>query len=648
MLKALSNSKRFSIIIVKYLSIILILLVIVISFVRCFDNNIHIFTRTNAVNLIDSYVSAVENGDSITVYQLWSKESRDREGFWSYWPLKVGGSLSFAKASYFFRYYTFEIKVIKYEEDYYIINLNWILKDSLEYTYIEDIPMKYYVINEDNRWLLIHPFHLLTREWKTYESKYFIYHYSPNIGIEDNIFEVEAMDEKCEEFCDFFEIKVPKKKIDYYCANSRKECGDLIIHKPSNGYGSRKWNIIVSTSLYHPHELVHFLEPFTDENNKCIALSEGLAGCLGGFIGCKPEFTLIQTKNLITQPTYIPLKDLISLKPSDFKGKIGKIIYPEASAFVRFLLDKFGIQKFKELCSISNLQNELDKTFLYVYGFTIYELEEQWHEYLLNLDIPQVGFSIPPNAKLVFSMTDPIGDDYGDGNYTYPLDERFKKGMFDLRLFELLKDSTHAYFRIKLNKLVGPIVCDSTGEKFTSCVVIAINNGYKDSEELNTFLSGIMFREGNGYNLLVKITTGITIADDYDEDIFCTSNIVNCLYNITENKIEFSLPINYIGKPDINWKYFVGIGLHNDFGLDITNEGPVFVRKKAGEYTFGGANYAFVAPDFIDVLLPEWMDQKEKLRVNRKKRAIVPMVGNIDRRKQMMFHKITEEIKALL
>jgi len=169
-----------------------------------------------------------------------------------------------------------------------------------------------------------------------------------------------------------------------------------------------------------------------------------------------------------------------------------------------------------------------------------------------------------------------------------------------------------------------------------------------NSEELNTFLSGIMFREGNGYNLLVKITTGITIADDYDEDIFCTSNIVNCLYNITENKIEFSLPINYIGKPDINWKYFVWIGLHNDFGLDITNEGPVFVRKKAGEYTFGGANYAFVAPDFIDVLLPEWMDQKEKLRVNRKKRAIVPMVGNIDRRKQMMFHKITEEIKALL
>ena len=55
----------------------------------------------------------------------------------------------------------------------------------------------------------------------------------------------------------------------------------------------------------------------------------------------------------------------------------------------------------------------------------------------------------PQAAAGIITVTDPVGDDHGPGNYAYPTSSNFHSGAFDLTNFQIFDDGTTIYFLVQ-------------------------------------------------------------------------------------------------------------------------------------------------------------------------------------------------------
>jgi hypothetical protein len=89
-----------------------------------------------------------------------------------------------------------------------------------------------------------------------------------------------------------------------------------------------------------------------------------------------------------------------------------------------------------------------------------------------------------------------------------------------------------------------------------------------------------------------------------------TGNLYDEIADLNSNTIAFSLPIELIGEPKDEWKYFVGVGLTNEPLFNFCGLAPVF---KSHPGLISGGNYDYSNPAFIDILLPENINQSAVL-----------------------------------
>ena len=596
-----------------------------------------VFKPKDASRLMQSYIKTLRTGHASSIYSFWSKRSRDREGF-DYMHLWIGACIPISEWVNFFQEkdYMYEIKSVRSEKDYYVIDFEWILRDSANIKVEPETHfMRYYVIWEHSQWVLINPIDLLTRDWLSYESDHFIFHYPPNINIEDHILELKCVDQGYREIQHALGITFDDK-IGYYKVSTPQECGALVCFPPANGYCVRalpfrpdapRWfHVVISTSFINLHEVTHLLAPLAGLYSINDAFDEGIAVALGGTTFHTPEVSIIRTRNILNQTEYVPLEVLLTDKAAFWETPL--ITYQEAGAFVRFLIDQFGIEKLRKLCNEPEVTEELMNAIHRIYGLTIHELEEQWKTHLLQIDVPEVGYSIPDDAQMVFSMTDPQGDDIGDGDYEYPPDKRFEKGAFDLRGFQVLKDSKHIYFRLKLQNMMRPVKYDSIDEKFVPGAVIAINKGNIGERYLQRRFDGVQLANGKGYDLKLTVGFGVTVTNNFGKVCYSTGNIFHNISKKRENVFEFSFPNDFIGEPARDWQYFVGVGLTGDRAM-LFFGGPMPVYKDHKLFISGG-NYQSGNPAFIDILLPEGSNQTQLLNnydATDGRTTVVPMVS---------------------
>ncbi|UCE20467.1 MAG: hypothetical protein JSV84_09070 [Gemmatimonadota bacterium] len=594
------------------------------------------FHLKDAKGFMHSYMAALRTGDKSEISSFWSKISLNREGF-GYMHLWIGACLPISEWTTFFEEndYTYHINSVSTEKDHYIIHFDWIEGDTSNgKNESETHPMRYYIVWEDEEWVLINPIDILTRDWSIYESEYFIFHYPAQINIEDHFSELHFMDRGYEKLIESLHIS-PAEKIEYYKARTPRKCGDLVCFPPANGYCARglpfrpnapQWfHIVISTSFINLHEVTHLLVPDADLYSINAAFDEGIAVAFGGTTFQTAEYALIRTRNAIGQSDYVPLETFLTDEAHFWKYSF--ITYQEAGAFVRFLIDRFGIEKLKKLCNDPEVGQELAGTIQKIYGFSIKKLEQQFKEYLSEIDVPEVEYSAPDNATLVFSMTDPENDDNGDGDYEYPADKRFEKGVFDLREFSVLTDTSRVYFRLRFQNMIGPVNYDDIEEKFLPGTVIAICKKRGAGRHVQKYFDGVRFEQDRGYDIKLTVGFGITASNNFGKVYYTTGDNFSDLSNIENNTISFSIPIDFIGKPHKNWGYFVGVGLMGDRTMHFTG-GPMPVYKDHRLFIRGG-NHEFGNPAFIDILLPEERNQKKMLSdydPGEGKLAVVPII----------------------
>ena len=590
-----------------------------------------------ASELLASYTSALATGDTAVIRTFWSPLSLDREGFW-YLHAWVGIRLEVGEWPEFLERHEFELLGIQPGTHYHAIDIRWVPKGNVTVEERQPKRMLYYVIFEEGRWLLENPIDVLTHDWLTYETDCIRYRYPPNIDIENHSAELELMDRECERAQELLGFELGKK-IEYFRTRTPEECGDLLLQPPAHGYAAvgypylggepRGFPVVVSRSFLHPHELMHVLHVEARIPSLTAVFSEGLATALGGTAAATADYALAQSANLMSKADRLSLRRLLTLPDAEFFSTNYQT-YILAGGFFRFLLERYGVEQLTRLATETRSQDQFLHTIPQVYGVSVDEIETMWHTYLRDLVVPSLGSSVPPTADLVFSMTDQDHDDVGDGDYLPP--ERFEDGVFDLTKFEVLRDTARVYFRVGFRNVAEPVTYRIGGEQFFPVVVIAIGSAASDDNRLRQTAHGVRFEGGNGYRVKINVGTRISLCDRFGRVYFTTPDIWSQVSDRRTESIQLSLPIDLFKELEPDWRYFVGVGVASERAMDFIDGGPAPAFREHPVF-FSGGNYDFGNPAFIDVLLPEGLDQVAILSDYdgpAARLAVVPMVGGLD------------------
>jgi len=587
--------------------------VFMISFVfvfNCTNENQNVdLTKQEAEKFISSYVTTLKSGDSKAIKKFWSNKSLNRHGF-EVMHFCVGKAIHIKDWKIYLESTSFiyQFKDLVKEDDYYIVNGIW-MKPDTEPDSDESLPMPFYLVYENNSWLLSNPIDVLTKNWNRHETDNLVFIYPKEININDHLHEIKSLDEKYQVMSNAMEFTADEK-IEYYKASSPQECGRLLTQSPFNGLAavtyqdSIEWyQIAVSTTFNNAHEVMHIIALSSGVPYSNSFFSEGLAVAYGGTTFQTAEYAHIFSKNILDDNGYIPIKQLLTMKNPDFVRK-NYITYQESGSFLRYLIEFYGISKLKDFIFNFDLNEDLDEQTLEVFNFSLDNLEQKWHDFLRSIELPQISFTVPDKAKLVFGMTDPKNDDNGDGDYKYPSRENYVKGCFDLTNFEVYTDGAKVYFKIGVQKLIDPVSYRPGGNKFLPTTVIAINKGGEKNRQIFKYTNEVELIDG--YDLKINVGFGINISNSFGKIFVSTKNLYNDIANLKSNTLTFSLPIELIGEPNEEWKYFVGVGIADEPSFNFTGLTPVF---KNIPVLISGGNYNQSNPAFIDILLPKNIDQ---------------------------------------
>lgn len=209
------------------------------------------------------------------------------------------------------------------------------------------------------------------------------------------------------------------------------------------------------------------------------------------------------------------------------------------------------------------------------------------------------------SAMVLFEIDDPIGDDKGNGNYTYPLNPNFHKGILDIVNFKVTYDDDNVYFKLRFNKLVDPGWHPEYGFQLTYAAIAIDQDGITNSGRREVGMnSNFIFDSDLAFEKIIYVGGGLRVVNSDGKNLAqyipVDNDVLNPLGDISTGTIEFALPQKYIGIPAEKWRFTVLIGGQDDHGgAGMGNFRSV--DAKAGEWSGGGKTNPKL-PNVYDVL----------------------------------------------
>ncbi|MBI4641773.1 MAG: hypothetical protein HY731_13840 [Candidatus Tectomicrobia bacterium] len=215
------------------------------------------------------------------------------------------------------------------------------------------------------------------RDWLQYESKHFLFSCDPKSPVAGRIrAHADTYDKTFEEISQVLGVQLNEKIRVYIYASSeafrREEGGDMYSGRASG----RLMEIHESPFIPPGHEMAHILaDHIGSVYPEYPFLREGLAVYFEGSERQRRLHTIAKD--------YLTRKELTSLEPlkDRFRDLKPAMTYPVAGSFVKYLIDTYGLEKFKALW-VSGL--ELEKAFSKVYGKSFRKVGQEWMDMLKN------------------------------------------------------------------------------------------------------------------------------------------------------------------------------------------------------------------------------------------------------------------------
>ncbi|MEM4967410.1 MAG: glucodextranase DOMON-like domain-containing protein [Zestosphaera sp.] len=235
-----------------------------------------------------------------------------------------------------------------------------------------------------------------------------------------------------------------------------------------------------------------------------------------------------------------------------------------------------------------------------------------------SVSIPLAATTYSQEAMVVvFSASDPVGDDKGTGNYTYPTSTVFMPGVFDLTGFAVMKNSTHVAFVIFLRDLGG----NPWGGPAGFClqhVQVYVRTTASGTTNTSTYGLKVNIAEDYAWHYAILLAPGwgeepvpqgqvsaiydstgslVAVAGGSDFTVYTEPSLNAIVAVVNASVLTDSDNI-------ANWKYVVTVSGYDGYEASKLRG----VGLTAEEWKFGGADtYALaanVAPLVIDLLAP--------------------------------------------
>jgi len=208
------------------------------------------------------------------------------------------------------------------------------------------------------------------------------------------------------------------------------------------------------------------------------------------------------------------------------------------------------------------------------------------------------------------TWNDPAGDDFGDGNYTYPMGN-YPKGAFDLKSFAVSWTEDEVNFSVSLADLVSG---KDTAVMPLIDVYIDVNRlpGAGSTDPLPGRQSSVVAREAAWeYALSFNLSRGELYQPIPGQNPRRVSSFVPDL-DLATKTVSVRLPKSVLrGRPD-NWRFTVGV-MGAETGSPGEDLKPIPVSVNARQKNFGGGAAGKKAPPYIDLLAPTPEDQTAAL-----------------------------------
>ncbi len=212
-----------------------------------------------------------------------------------------------------------------------------------------------------------------------------------------------------------------------------------------------------------------------------------------------------------------------------------------------------------------------------------------------------------PSAVMLYSNDDPAGDDRGlAGTYTYPGSSQLKAGSLDITHAAVWYDTASIYFRLTFKNLSDPGWHPEYGFQLT-LAAIAIHRSADNTRTAVGSNSHMTLGPEYAYDRMLIVGGGYRLTDGTGT-VLCEyrprpEDAQRPIGSAKTKTIEFSVPIEYCGRPTPEWKMTILVGAQDDHGGAGVGEFRA-VDARGGEWIGGGKTDPEM-PNVFDVLTLE-------------------------------------------
>lgn len=220
------------------------------------------------------------------------------------------------------------------------------------------------------------------------------------------------------------------------------------------------------------------------------------------------------------------------------------------------------------------------------------------------------------SAQSGVSFKDPANDDNGPGNYTYPTDQVYKRGSFDMTGFDVDVKGKKADFQVTFNTtLEDP--WKMGGGFSTEMVFIFIDNAPGGNKDVPPGLN-FTFAEGNEWDKLIILSPQppgrVRTEVEQKAGALQSAIVIPDRVKGAGRTISASVDLDKLGGGDPStWGYQVVVQSNEGFPADkdlLTRK----VNEFEGQHRFGGGTDTDCDPHAIDILASDADGQKAMLK----------------------------------
>lgn len=235
---------------------------------------------------------------------------------------------------------------------------------------------------------------------------------------------------------------------------------------------------------------------------------------------------------------------------------------------------------------------------------------------------------------VVFSMTDPVGDDVGPGDYIYPKHPSFDphKSHLDLLAFRAINKGEVAWYELDFGLIKNPWQAPEGFFHQRVDIYIDSRDGYGRVLPANPG-SNVTFAKEYPWDMWIRIAPwGGSKAYFLEKDDKLVERRGVEVGVTGDRTIRVIVPEEVLPLPKSTWRYYVLVGGYDGFGPD----GYRVVTAGGGEWIFAGGTDNNIDPNVMDLLAPRGGKHSQEVQLSydleSKTGSILYPVGHVGER----------------